>query len=128
LETIGVPKTIYELRKDELAMRTKLWMPLLALAFMVAVACAGCAAAPLGHADVRLTDKGFDPATVTVAKGGTVTWTSQTPASATVTSNDTSFDYVLQSKQSATRKFNTPGTFEYVDRYNPALTGEVVVR
>ena len=93
---------------------------------------------PLPHeVAVSLTEGGFEPSTVTIAKGSAVRWT-----------NNTDDDHVsVNSADHPTHKkfpemnlgeipkgstvvhiFNNPGTYSYHDHFHPDRTGTVVVQ
>jgi plastocyanin len=90
------------------------------------------APAPAAAADVTASSTAniFSPTTVTIAKGGTVTWTIGTrnhnvtfvqaagaPANVPTATNTT-----------ATRQFAQPGTFAYVCSLHAGMVGTVVVQ
>jgi plastocyanin len=91
-----------------------------------AVAATGAA----GASAVRIVDFAFEPGTVTVAPGTTVTWTHGGSAPHTVTSTSGAFDSGrLASGQSFSFKFDAPGTFDYRCEVHPArMSGRVVVQ
>jgi len=75
----------------------------------------------------------FQPSSVNVAKGGTVTWTNSDPVPHTVTSvsvpsGASSFDSG-QMNYTATLKvtFTIDGTYNYVCSYHPWMHGTVIV-
>ena len=78
----------------------------------------------------------FDPGTLNVAKGTTVTWTNGDNTAHTVTSgkygdndNGTVFnaDYPFKPKQTMSHTFNDAGTFDYFCSVHPWMTGQVIV-
>lgn len=78
-------------------------------------------------ASVSIRDFVFNPDTVTIAKGGTVTWTNRDSVTHTVTGED--FDSGnIGSGKFFQRKFETPGTYEYKCSIHPSMTGKVVVK
>jgi amicyanin len=75
---------------------------------------------------VNIQNFAFDPATLTVKKGATVTWTNSDSAahqirSATFKSN------MLTKGQTFSFTFNTAGTFDYSCSVHPSMTGKIVV-
>lgn len=70
----------------------------------------------------------FDPATITVAKGTTVTWMNKdsTPHTVTEIGNAFSSD-TLNQDQSYTHTFNEIGMFEYNCQIHPSMLGKVIV-
>ena len=76
----------------------------------------------------------YDPASVTVAKGGKVTWTNNDPVPHTVTSTfnipsgATSFDSKnMDGNATYTMTFTVAGTYQYTCTYHPWMHGTVVV-
>ena len=70
----------------------------------------------------------FDSASVTVASGGTVTWTNSSTTAVTVTSPDGLFDSEsIGPGASFSYTFDTPGTFRYFCVPYPHMKGVVTV-
>lgn len=70
----------------------------------------------------------FEPADVTIPVGGAVTWSNYDAASHTATSSDGAFDSGALAKDGTfTRAFDAPGTYAYVCRFHPSMTGTVTV-
>jgi plastocyanin len=70
----------------------------------------------------------YDPATLTVAVGSTVTWVNQGATPVTVTSPDGLFDSdTLGPGASFSYTFDTPGTYRYFCVPYPHMKGVVVV-
>ena len=70
----------------------------------------------------------FDPSTITVEAGTSVTWENQGSAPMTVTSSDALFDSgEIAPGGSYTTTFDTPGTFRYFCVPYPHMKGVVVV-
>ena len=70
----------------------------------------------------------FDPTTVKVGVGTTVTWVNQGSVPMTVTSSDGLFDSdLIPPGGSFTATFDTPGTFRYFCVPYPHMKGVVVV-
>jgi plastocyanin len=81
-------------------------------------------------ADSAVTIAGFafDPATVTIQVGDSVTWTNEDSVAHTATAEDGSFDTgQLGNGDSETVTFHTAGTFDYICSIHPQMTGSVVV-
>lgn len=79
---------------------------------------------------VTIQDFAFSPATITVKKGTTVTWTNQDATAHTVTENDgrdgpKSGD--LGKGQSYSFTYNSTGTFKYHCSIHPDMLGTVTV-
>ena len=70
----------------------------------------------------------FNPASLTIHVGDTVTWTNQDSVQHTATANNHSFDTGLLKKgQSASHTFSAAGTFTYFCAVHPYMKGTVVV-
>src|SRR3954447_4233792 len=100
----------------------------------------GVAAAPAAAADAKVANFAFDPSTVTINQGDSVTWTFAGPdTNHSVTSNPnqadsfdsdpgrtpTSADHLPGSTLAHT--FNTSGTFTYLCKVHSFMTGKVIV-
>ncbi len=88
------------------------------------------AASSVLAADSAVTIAGFafDPATVTIQVGDSVTWTNQDSAAHTATAGDGSFDTgSIANGASDTVTFDTAGTFAYICSIHPQMAGSVVV-
>jgi plastocyanin len=86
--------------------------------------------APAAAGDtVTIANFSFQPATITVPVGTTVTWTNDDSASHTVTADDGSFtSESLGQGATFTRAFPAAGTFAYHCRIHPSMTAVVTVR
>lgn len=81
-----------------------------------------------GDPGVTIVDFQFNPGTITVHAGDTITWTNTGAQPHTATANDHSFDTgVLKKGQSASHTFSTPGTFSYICTIHPFMKGTVTV-
>jgi plastocyanin len=70
----------------------------------------------------------FDPGTITVTPGTTVTWTNQDPTEHTVTAKDGSFtSEPLPSGKGYRVTFDQAGTFAYTCAIHPTMTGTIEV-
>ena len=79
---------------------------------------------------VSIKEFAFTPASTTVKKGTTVTWTNQDQDAHTVTSTGSGGPLrspTLQTGQSYQYTFTTPGTFEYLCTIHPFMTATVTV-
>lgn len=77
---------------------------------------------------IDIVDFGFNPGTIEVPVGSTVTWTNTGAAPHTVTSDDGAFDSgALQPGDTFSATFSAPGTFAYHCDIHPAMTATVVV-
>jgi plastocyanin len=103
---------------------------------LVALAGAALAALVLGSApavlaadaDVAVANFAFDPQSVTVNVGDSVTWTNGDAEAHTATGDGGSFDTgSIAGGASASVTFDTAGTFAYICSIHPTMTGTVVV-
>lgn len=71
------------------------------------------AAAQAGN-EVSINNTQFEPKTLTVTKGATVTWTNKEAKPHTVTADDNSFSSkVMKETETYSYKFEKPGTYAY---------------
>jgi plastocyanin len=88
---------------------------------------AGTPASASGSA-VEIKGFAFNPATITVPAGTTVTWTNQDAAPHTATADDKSFDTGrIEQGKSGSVTFDKPGTYTYTCTFHPNMKGTVVV-
>jgi plastocyanin len=88
-------------------------------------------AAPVAAADetVTIDDFAFEPGSVTVQVGDSVTWTNADTTAHTATDSDGSFDTEsIGTGQSSTIQFQEAGRYRYVCSIHPTMTGSVVVQ
>jgi len=89
---------------------------------------------PAATANVSIVDFRFDPQTITVNVGDTVTWQHNGQFTHTVTADDGSFDSgAMNSTQTFSHTFTTIGTFRYYCQFHGAkggvgMAGTVVVQ
>ncbi len=77
---------------------------------------------------VNIVQFAFNPATITVAHGQSITWTNSDPVQHTTTSDSPGWDSgPLSTNATFTTTFNTPGTFAYHCSIHPFIHGTVVV-
>ncbi len=77
----------------------------------------------------KITDSGFEPATITITPGTTVRWVNEGKDPHTVTSAKgdwTSNDLSAGAEFTAT--FTQPGTFEYYCKHNKDMKGTIIVK
>ena len=78
--------------------------------------------------DISVVDFAFEPGTVSVPAGATVTWTNNGSRPHTVTADDGSFDSGrLDPGEQFSQAFDQPGTFTYHCGFHPEMQGTVVV-
>ena len=92
----------------------------------------GCtaAASPAGGNAVAIDNFTFEPQTLTVPTGTTVTWTNHDDVPHTVTSDDkTTFaSKGLDTDDTFSFRFTTPGTYPYFCSIHPVMTATVIVK
>jgi plastocyanin len=90
---------------------------------------AHAATAPKEGAKVSIADFAFTPAAVTIAPGGSVTWTNDDGAPHGLEYNDHApgTDLLLPGA-SFSRRFDRPGAYDYHCSVHPYMTGRVIVR
>jgi plastocyanin len=111
--------------------------PVTSLTVIVAVLVAGSAflsqVGPIAaHQDtaiaVQVIDFAFEPGTLTVPAGATVTWTNAGSRPHTVTADDGSFDSGrLDPGEQFSQTFDQPGTFAYHCGFHPEMQGSIIV-
>jgi plastocyanin len=85
-------------------------------------------AAAQQSASVSIVNFAFDPASLQVPAGTTVTWTNNGGAPHTVTADDGSFDSgTLQPGASFSQTFNTAGTIAYHCSIHPQMVASIVI-
>lgn len=77
-------------------------------------------------AEVEMKNFSFNPASVTIKKGGKVTWTNRDSANHTVVGEGWQSE-PLGSGQTFEKTFGEAGTFDYHCSIHPSMTGKVVV-
>lgn len=78
--------------------------------------------------NVTISGSSFSPATLTIQRGATVTWTNTDSNPHTVTANNNSFNSgTLNPNATFSFTFNTAGTFPYHCNFHSGMTGSVVV-
>ena len=78
------------------------------------------------NAQVLIKDFKFQPDTITIKKGDTVTWTHPGPASHTVKFAD-SESPILKDGGTYSKTFDQAGTFDYICGIHPYMKGKVIV-
>jgi len=93
----------------------------------LALALAGCAAAP-DNVTVHITDTGFNPTTVAVKVGGTVNWVNDGKIAHTATSLANFDSQSIYPGENYSHVFDTKGTYEVVCRFHTQERSTVVVK
>ncbi len=77
---------------------------------------------------MNITDFKFDPPTLSVPVGTTVTWTNKDEEPHTIAAKEGSFRSPgMDTNGTYSYKFTTAGTFDYICSIHPFMTGTVVV-
>ena len=110
---------------------------LLVVFLILAVLLSGCTGQKTETKTNNMTEKpntvlikgfAFDPATLTVTTGTTVTWMNMDSTSHTVVATGKAFSSGnLNNGQSYAHTFNETGTFEYNCGIHPTMSGKVIV-
>ena len=82
----------------------------------------------VGATSVTIKNFAFDPETVTIKLGQTVTWTNQDSAAHTVVGDGGIDSGDLSKGKSYSKTFDTEGTFDYHCSIHPQMTGQVIVQ
>jgi plastocyanin len=95
---------------------------------VAAIALAAPGAAPT-TASVRIDDFAFTPATVRIRRNGRVTWRFRDAVRHDVTSTGTRRFRRIPARRTGnvSRRFRRTGTYRYICRIHPNMTGRVVV-
>jgi amicyanin len=97
-------------------------------ALLVAAAISAASAAQAANITVKIDNFTFNPQTVTVKAGDTVTWTNADDIPHTVTSKTSQFrSKALDTDDTFAFTFAAPGTFDYFCSLHPHMTGSIVV-
>lgn len=78
--------------------------------------------------DVNIVDRSFQPASLTIGEGGSVTWANNDDDEHTVTATDSSWDSgIFGDGATFSRTFADPGTYAYFCIIHPDMTGTITV-
>jgi amicyanin len=93
------------------------------------VAALGCVAPAFGaDLEVKIDNFTFNPQTITVKAGTTVTWTNEDDIPHTVVATAKAFkSKVLDSNDTFSFTFTTPGSYEYFCSLHPHMKASIVV-
>lgn len=84
---------------------------------------------PVSTSTVEIRNFSFQPRTITISRGTTVTWTQRDQVAHTVTADNGSYDSgLLQQGQTYSRTFNDVGTSTYYCKPHPNMKGTIIVR
>ena len=79
------------------------------------------------EAAVEIADFAFGPAEITIAVGGTVTWTNTDSQAHTATSSGNFDTGSIDPDATASVTFDEPGTYTYICSFHPFMTATVTV-
>jgi amicyanin len=83
---------------------------------------------PVDNVEVRIINYNYEPETVTIPIGTTVTWVNLDSVQHTVTSRDNKFNSgMLNQNQTFSQLFTEPGDYEYYCIPHPYMVGKVIV-
>lgn len=128
-------------REDRRVGRRRRALPVLVAVLMVALlVTAGCSESGAATQDpipgsgggdvmVEMVGSKFEPETVTVEAGGSITWVNLDSVSHNAVADDGSWKTEIFSEGgSVTLTFDTPGTYSYVCTLHPRMVGTVIVQ
>ncbi|WP_243350174.1 cupredoxin family copper-binding protein [Parabacteroides sp. FAFU027] len=102
---------------------------LLISVFLILLLCACSKSSEPGQNEVFIQSMSFNPSSLTVTQGTTVTWTNKESVTHTVTSNTSIFNSGnLSNGGTFSYKFNTVGTFPYHCSIHSGMTGTIIVK
>ena|ERR1043165_2884083 len=79
--------------------------------------------------EVVIANFSFEPATLTVKAGTTVTWVNQDDEPHTATATDKRFNSkTLDNGDRFSQEFNAPGVYNYYCALHPKMTGKIIVK
>jgi len=79
--------------------------------------------------DVAIDNFTFNPSTITIPIGTTVTWVNHDDVPHTVTANDKGFaSKTMDTDERFSLRFTAPGTYAYFCAVHKHMTGEVIVK
>ena len=94
----------------------------------VALGLPGSPASPAGTIQpISMKGIAFEPKQVTVHVGDTLEWANQDIVAHSATAKDKSWDVNVLPSKSGRLVMKAAGTFDYICRYHPNMTGEVIV-
>lgn len=93
------------------------------------VAVASAAAREPKEAEIHIDNFTFNPAELVVARGATVKWINSDDIPHTVVEKENRFrSKPMDTDDTFTQKFDTPGVVEYFCSLHPHMTGRIVVK
>ena len=82
---------------------------------------------PASGNSVSIQGFAFNPATLTIKAGTTVTWTNEDSASHTITSAGFFDSGTVATGQTFSKTFDQPGTYNYACSIHPSMKGKIIV-
>jgi plastocyanin len=82
---------------------------------------------PSGN-NVEIKGSAFNPITITIKKGDTITWTNNDPVTHTVTIPGVTDSGSIPSGQTFSFTFSNAGTFDYHCSIHTSMTGKIIVQ
>ncbi len=110
-----------------ISIRRIIWRSLLTLLALALLGALRAWPARAADATVDIVNFAFQPAALTVGLNATVVWTNRDIAAHTVTFNDGPDSGTLNTNDTFSRVFATPGTYNYICNIHPSMTGMVTV-
>lgn len=90
---------------------------------------AGVNTAAANANEIVIENFSFEPATLTVNAGTTVTWVNHDDEPHTATATDKRFNSkTLDNGDRFSQEFNAPGTYNYYCALHPKMTGKIIVK
>ena len=94
----------------------------------VALGMLGSPASPAGTTQsIRMMGIAFEPKQVTVHVGDALEWANHDIVAHTATAKDKSWDVNVLAGKNGRMVMKAPGRFDYICRYHPNMTGEIIV-
>lgn len=82
---------------------------------------------PASGNSVSIKGFAFNPSTLTIKTGTTVTWTNEDSAPHTITSGSNFDSDTIASGQTFRKKFDQSGTFDYICSIHSSMKGKIIV-
>ena len=100
------------------------------LVLMLAICAMAVMARTSGNTnEVVIKNFSFEPATLTVKVGATVTWVNNDDEPHTATATDKRFNSkTLDNGDRFSQQFNAPGVYDYYCALHPHMTGKIIVK
>lgn len=84
---------------------------------------------PADPNEIVIQNFAFEPSTLTVTVGTKVTWVNRDDEPHTATATDKRFNSkTLETGESFSTEFKTPGTYKYYCALHPKMTGQIIVK